>query len=864
MSLKTKPSRYVPGMTFRAVLASILCMMLAAIYTNYTAVILGESYTISESAIPIPAMLVLIGLTIFVGLFALIFRLRLLTKAEMICVAFATMMAVPMMTQGFWHRFLCMLSATPRNRSFDYSDAVEDSLWPHGRDLFAGSLTAARTGKADDNVLTPSTGNFSNIVWCVQEVEEGVLQSVAVISNTTATSETYISYDIKVNPNDPNSPNPAEPHLITCLFKGENAEGEAEIFCDAIADDNPVPEHLFKESPRSKLTYLHKKGYVRLGEYGIIPARVCNSNLTVRIGLRKRGVLTIADPRFFSVAALETIYRGRKIVNEDEWNAMAPEDRPAGAVIKPNNLWSLKGIAYYFNSHIPFGDWARPFLIWGSYVFMLLTALFCMNVIMRKKWAESERYPMPNTRIPLAITGAEDKEDSPFSGIWKNRFAWAGLLFAIVYGGIKGWRAFNPHMPDFNICIHLGEYVTNPIFGGMFNVDFIFSLFVCSIAIFFELNILMSIIVGYWVCRSAYFLGHVTGIDVNNGFPWFQEQAAGSYIGYFVIVIALSSKYLWGILKDAFKGKAAEEGDVFSPRVAVILFILCHIGVALWSGLTGASVVAMAIMFSFLVMCGFVGAKYRAECGNPFGYFTPYNIMLVIGVLGGVKVFGARGMMISLLLSGFLTVTVFFLIPGMQFEILQIGKKLKIQPRHIIYTCLLGLFGGLFIGGWAFLSNGYAAGAESFRDSRFYNGYVWFITRIRAPLTEATAMMQQQNTGITIKPVDWGRRAMIFSGVIMAILTVLRQYLAGFWFHPVGFMIGFTFQNDGANWGTLLIAWLIRYIVLKIGGARAVRTKLQPFFIGAFVGCVLTVGLFSIINGIAVSHGSPCFYDSIP
>jgi hypothetical protein len=105
---------------------------------------------------------------------------------------------------------------------------------------------------------------------------------------------------------------------------------------------------------------------------------------------------------------------------------------------------------------------------------------------------------------------------------------------------------------------------------------------------------------------------------------------------------------------------------------------------------------------------------------------------------------------------------------------------------------------------------------------------------------------------------------MVFSGVTMAILTVLRQFFAGFWFHPIGFMIGFTFQNDGANWGTLLVAWIIRYTVLKIGGARAVRNKLLPFFIGAFTGCVLAVGIFSVINGHAVAQGSPNFYNSMP
>ena len=105
---------------------------------------------------------------------------------------------------------------------------------------------------------------------------------------------------------------------------------------------------------------------------------------------------------------------------------------------------------------------------------------------------------------------------------------------------------------------------------------------------------------------------------------------------------------------------------------------------------------------------------------------------------------------------------------------------------------------------------------------------------------------------------------MASSGVTMAVLAILRQYFAGFWFHPIGFMVGFTFQNFGANWGTLLVAFAIRWSVLKIGGAKAVRTKMMPFFVGVFVGCVLAIGLFTLVNGYAVAHGNANFYNLTP
>ncbi|MBQ6924616.1 MAG: hypothetical protein IJQ73_08245 [Kiritimatiellae bacterium] len=874
-------------MTLRALGASILCMVLTAIYTNHTAIVVRETWTIPESVIPVPAILALLGLTLFTGLLAAVFKLRLLTRQEVVCVAFATLMSAPLMTQGFWLRFLGMIAATPMGQNFDYIDAFDDRLWPHGENLLSasgaqGAPPCGRTGGSASGAqgappcgrtvlprgaaasAAPLADTAGTASWRFGEIEEGRQGAILVITNAAPGEVSYAEYTFTAGAEA--APDFREPFLISVLARGEGADAETAVFAETVADGAATPTTLFRAAPSTQKTWLHKTGFVRLGRYGVYPARACQSNLVLRIGLKGRGSVEIADPRFFSVAPLMGIFQGRKIVEEAEWERMTPAQRPPYAAVRPAKRWSLRSLAFHLGGLVPFRPWARPLAIWGGYVLLLLTALFCLNTIMRRKWAESERYPMPNARIPLALAGAgpgDEGSDAPFAAIWRNRWAWAGLIFAFLFGILKGAHFFNPHFPDLKFSHHLGDYVSNPVFGGMFNVTFTFSLLICSVAVFFELNVLMSIVVGYWVCRSAYFFGHLAGIDSNSGFPWFDEQALGAYIGYFAIILVLSSKYLWGVVRDAFRGRN-DGTEALAPRTAVVLFVLCHVGVALWSGLSDASLLGMQVMFSFLVICGFIAAKYRVECGSPFGYFAPQNVMLLVGALGGMRVFGARGMFVSLLLSGVLTAAVFYLIPGMQFEMIEIGHRLRIKPRHIAYTCLVGALGGLLIGGLVFLSNGYAAGANTLRGNGFYDSYGWFVTRIRTPLTLATTQWLNPESAASAPATNWGRVAMASSGVTMAVLAILRQYFAGFWFHPIGFMVGFTFQNFGANWGTLLVAFAIRWSVLKIGGAKAVRTKMMPFFVGVFVGCVLAIGLFTLVNGYAVAHGNANFYNLTP
>jgi hypothetical protein len=310
-------------------------------------------------------------------------------------------------------------------------------------------------------------------------------------------------------------------------------------------------------------------------------------------------------------------------------------------------------------------------------------------------------------------------------------------------------------------------------------------------------------------------------------------------------------------------GRGGGNGEALSQRAAVFTLLFAHAGVAVWARAAGAPALPTVAFFAFLVALGFVCAKFRAECGSPYGYFTPYNSMVLVTAAGGFTAFGEKGVFMSLLLSGCLTVTTFYLIPGMQFELVETGRRMRINPRHIALTCLIGALGGLFIGGWGFLTHGYSDGSENIRGSWLFSNYGWFVSSFRDPLAKATN--DWLNAGAApLASSPWEGRAMLLGGSVTAVLTVLRHYLSGFWFHPVGFMLGWTNMDNGAPWGTLLVAWFIRFATLKIGGARAVRDRLLPFFTGVFIGCMLSVALFTVINAGAYFAGRPDFARFLP
>ena len=70
-------------------------------------------------------------------------------------------------------------------------------------------------------------------------------------------------------------------------------------------------------------------------------------------------------------------------------------------------------------------------------------------------------------------------------------------------------------------------------------------------------------------------------------------------------------------------------------------------------------------------------------------------------------------------------------------------------------------------------------------------------------------------------------------GDLSPLAAVLRQFFAGFWFHPVGLLIGPTHMMDQV-WGSCLVALALRFAVVRMAGAEAVRARLLPAGIGVF------------------------------
>ncbi|HUW33983.1 MAG TPA: DUF6785 family protein [Planctomycetota bacterium] len=851
---------FIPGITFRSVCASLFAMLLMGMHIQLVEIILHDGSAEAEQSLPISAMIVFVGFAVACGLLRWVSKHALLTRQELLCVFFAMLISAPMMTQGMWHRFIGLISSPPRTASFSYLDAYSDKLWPHGPNLVEGGLDESNKAALTERGNPPE--------WAEVEYKEGRSARLPVLRNSRPDEVSSITLTIPLRANTMVRPygrgadgkphaRRGERHLISCLVRPEGLSTQSFYFIRVYADDDPNSEEVVNAREPGAKTFIQRAGFLRIGHYGTVLPPAASECVRLEIGLSGVGSAAFYDPKLINVAALEGVYKGRAIIRQSEYDKLPP-GQCADLIVKPDSMWSPAGLKFLVTGYIPVGDWLNTAVAWSAPIVLLLMGTLAINVLLRRQWAESERYAFPLFQIPRAIMGSEDEPGAaPFAAVWRNRYLWAGFALAVAWGLMKGWHFYNPKVPDTSIKVSLNQYLTDPNWGAMWQTEFTVSALFLSIAMFFELNVLGSIVIGFLAYRALFWVGETTGVKMYRGYPWRYEQAIGAYLGYAAVVVFLARKYLRGVLAAALKNdRSAWQGEALGYRWALLMLLLVFVGFAAWAAWLHVSIVAILIFFAFLLSIGLVASKLRAECGLPNGYFTPYNAMLFIALIGGMGLFGADGLLLCSIMSGFLTVSVFFFIPGAQMELLEYGRRYRVVPRHLVVTAVIGALGGLFIGGWVFLSNSYSIGGENIGYQWSYN-QDWFYWTYKIQLATADSQLASgQASAGGLEPSTW---AYVYGGSITVVLAVLRQVFSGFWFHPIGFILGSSHMLEWV-WGSVLAAWAIRFVVLKLGGAATVRNKLMPFCVGMFLGVLAVAIFFNVIAVILRSQGVERIY----
>ncbi len=474
--------------------------------------------------------------------------------------------------------------------------------------------------------------------------------------------------------------------------------------------------------------------------------------------------------------------------------------------------------------------WGTPILWWASFIFALGAALFLINALLRKQWTENEKLSYPVLQIPLMLTTQTRR-------LLSTRLLWYGFAIAAGIDLLNGLSHLIPAVPSIPV-VHidrLSRYLTERPWSAAGWMPISLYPFAIGVCFFLPLDLAFSCWFFYLFWKAQLVLSSAFGIAIP-GFPFINDQTAGGYLGLCLIALWVSRRYL----RDLFLhlvGRAAmdDSREALRYRKAAMLLLGCLIYVGVFLHWLGMSLLVIVPFILIYLAIAIAIARMRAELGPPAHDLHYAGPDQMIPRLVGMKPLGEHTL-------AALAMTWFFnrayrghpIAPSL--EGFKAAQQTRMSARRMLVAMLVALALGTFGGFWAMLHVGYKYGMEASAGPAFG---AFANEPYARHLHSWISNPQPANTG-----------AAIATGVGIAstlLLAALRMRFAWWPFHPVGYAVSGSWSMEQL-WVPIFVSWLLKWVILHYGGAKAYR-RAVPFFIGLALGEFL-LGCLWDIHGI--------------
>jgi len=479
--------------------------------------------------------------------------------------------------------------------------------------------------------------------------------------------------------------------------------------------------------------------------------------------------------------------------------------------------------------------WAVPILAWTGFVTLLLFVANCLNVLVRRQWADRERLTFPIIWLPVAMT--TEGTGAPF---FRNKLMWAGFAVA---GGLSLWNGIAflyPSLPT--LPIGITDFAPSFSSKPWNAIDwFPITLYPLAIGIGFllPLDLLFSCWFFFLFWRAQVVATSALGWDTTPRFPFIDEQGFGAILGLFAFLLWTGRRYYAEIWRNAWSRERPPErsdrpAEALSDRAALFGVLFGFLGLVLFCRAAGAAWWVGIAFFGIYLATILVVTRIRAELGAPvhdFHFMGPDNM---IPRVFSAAVFKPSDMALMTFSFALTRAHRSDTMP-VGLEGLQMAKQCRLEANRMFGAIMLAVALGALGAFWAFEHQAYALGA----GAKFNQGY--------GHAQQAFQRMGSWMGGAQdAKPNGQATIAMIVGFLTTLALLALRTRYFGFPFHPIGYAIASSWAIH-LIWMPLLIAWVLKGLTMRYGGLRLYRQAL-PFFLGLALGDCVMGSLWALLS----------------
>jgi hypothetical protein len=553
---------------------------------------------------------------------------------------------------------------------------------------------------------------------------------------------------------------------------------------------------------------------------------------TVSIGISGVGMI-----QFLNIGLADIF---RYATSSNGWTQFHPYLR-SWAFPDPTQLrgYYLGESSFFTRAHLL--AWLAPILVWTAFIVVLLGTMLCLNVILRRRWVEQERFTFPIVMLPLELTRqGGDREFFTRKGLW------AGFLIAFSLEALAGVAHLFPSIPFLPLKpsdprLDLSGLLTTPPWNAIGQLQLGFYPMAIGLTYFLPLDVSFS-------CWFFFVLRKMEDVTATAlGFrdpgasmalariPYIGEQAGGAFLG-----LALFS--LWGMrgyLKEVWltalrpgRGPLDDRNEPLSYRGALIGIAVGFCALAAFAMLLGLTAWLAVLFFALWFLIVITYTRLRAEAGLPWAFGPDMTPHQMITALTGTQTLGMQNMVA---LTQFQWIDLDYRVTAMpaQLEAMKLAGEARANQRQIFGVILLATVLAALSSWVAVLACYYKYGAATAHvDS-------WRSSMGSAPWKLLSGWV---NSGM--KP-DWPRLEGVGAGMVVTALLMAGRARFLWWpFHPIGYVLAGTFTMPWL-WCPTLIGWLLKWCLIRGGGMKLHRAAM-PFFLGLILGDYVAGSLWAL------------------
>lgn len=482
--------------------------------------------------------------------------------------------------------------------------------------------------------------------------------------------------------------------------------------------------------------------------------------------------------------------------------------------------------------------WLPPVLYWTLFTTLLLGVGNCVNVLVRRQWADHERLTFPIIWLPIAMT-----EEGSGSAFFRSPLMWAGFAVAAGLGLWNGVAFLFPALPSIPLGItDLKPLLTTKPWSAIDWFPITFYPLVIGLGFLLPLDLLFSCWFFFLFWKAQLVISNAFAWDATPDFPFIKEQGFGSILGLFLVYL-WSGRHTYAAIWRRARSPAGNKQpgtdtdtppEALSDREALVGIVLGLGGLMIFTVVAGVTWWIAALFFIIVLATLIVITRIRAELGPPvhdFHFMGPDN--MIPRVLGAPSLSRAD--------MAFFTFSFAFTrahrsdtMPA-GLEALQMARLRHLDARRMFKAILLAIIAGTLSAFWAFEHQAYVLGTAS----HFNQGMGFSQEAFSRMGTWVSGAQDPHSNPMAITA--------IFIGMLMTwALTLLRLRFWGFPFHPIGYAISSSWAIH-LVWVPLLIAWIAKGLTLRFGGLHGYR-RLLPFFLGVILGDCVMGALWGLVS----------------